>query len=121
MMSEENNGQNNQSAERPRLSLEDPVAPEVLGKLRALQEARMDVGDRHLTLQQEQVRLLAAARRIDEEKQRVFEALLMERGLPPDTVVEIDAGTGKVKVLQEGQPPIPKPPTPEQPTAEPST
>ncbi len=115
----EDNGQQTQA----RKTLDDPIAPEVLGKLRALQEARMDLGDRHLTLQQEQVRLLAAARRIDEEKQRVFEALLMERGLPPDTVVEIDAGSGKVKVLQEGQPPIPPPPaqTSEQPVSEPST
>jgi len=53
---------------------------------------------------------LAAARRIDEEKQRVFEGLLVERGLPPDATVEIDASTGNLKVLISQEPAAPAQP-----------
>jgi len=94
-----------------RLNPDDPVPPEVLQRLRALQEARFEVSDRILTLEQEKVRLLASARRIDEERQRTFEGVLVERGLTPESVVEIDAGTGRLKVIET------KPPAAQAPTA----
>jgi hypothetical protein len=65
----------------------------------------LDVAERFLTLEQEKVKLLAAARRIDEEVQRVFEGLLLERGLSPDATVEIDGVTGSLKVLNSKEPP----------------
>lgn len=90
-----------------RLTPEDPVSMEQLNRLRLLQESRLDISDRFLTLEQEKVKLLAAARRVDEEKQRVFEGLLLERGLPPDATVEIDASTGNLKVLGSPEPSSP--------------
>lgn len=100
-----------------RLTTEDPVSMEQLNKLRLLQESRMDIADRFLTLEQEKVRLLAAARRVDEEKQRVFEGILMERGLAPDATVEIDAGTGKLKVVSVTSAPASPPAPPAQPAS----
>jgi hypothetical protein len=102
------------NGQQRRLTTEDPVSMEQLNRLRLLQESRLDIGDRFLTLEQEQVKLLAAARRVDEEKQRVFEALLLERGLPPDATVEIDAGTGKIKLVNQSSEPANRPTPPQQ-------
>ena len=64
--------------------------------LQRLQQSRMSLGERLLDLEAEKVRLLAAVQRLDNEKTRVFEGILMERGLPPNSVVEIDAETGAI-------------------------
>ena len=113
-MSDQNNGQ-----QQRRLTTEDPVSMEQLNRLRLLQESRLDVSDRFMTLEQEKVKLLAAARRIDEEKQRVFEGILLERGLAPDATVEIDAGTGKLKLLSPSSEPATPPAPPASPAPQP--
>ena len=110
----------NSNGQAPRMTTEDPVSMEQLNRLRLLQESRLDLADRFLTLEQEKVRLLAASRRIDEEKQRVFEGILVERGLAPDATVEIDAGTGKLKLLAESSEPVRRPAPPEAPQPPPS-
>jgi len=105
-MSDQSNGQS-------RLTVNDPVGMDQLNRLRLLQESRMDIADRFLTLEQEKVKLLAAARRVDEEKQRVFEGILIERGLAPDATVEIDAGTGRLRLISDtSEPARPAPPAP---------
>ncbi len=114
---------NGQQQPQRRLTTDDPVSMEQLNRLRLLQESRLDVSDRFMTLEQEKVKLLAAARRIDEEKQRVFQGILVERGLDPHAMVEIDASSGKLKLISEPEsetasPPVP--PTPEAPQTPPS-
>lgn len=94
---------------QPRLAASDPVAAEQLHRLRLLQESRLDIADRFLQLEQEKVKLLAAARRVDEEKQRVFEGILIERGLAPDATVEIDAASGSLKVVSGSSEPVVRP------------
>lgn len=81
-------------------SVSDPVSPEDLARLAELQSARVQVAERMLDLEQEKVRTLRAASNIDTERQRLFERLLMERGLPPNAPVEIEAKTGVIKVLE---------------------
>ena len=107
---------------QPRLTVNDPVPADTLSKLRALQDARQDLADRYLSLEQDQVRILAASRRVDDERQRVFDGLLMERGLAPQTKVEIDANTGKITLFDVPAPDQPVPagdvPAPAQPSAE---
>lgn len=85
--------------EAKKLTVEDPVEPEVLKKLAELRDSRLRIGDQVLDLEGEKVRLLVAVRQIDAEKQRAFEKILMERGLPPTFPVEIDGQTGKIKPL----------------------
>lgn len=81
-----------------KLTIADPVGKDVLDKLEELEMSRANVGMNLLDLKQEEVKLLAAARRIDEERHRVFERVLMERGLAPNMISEIDIATGLLKV-----------------------
>ena len=81
-------------AETPAITPETPVSKETLTALHRLQETRLSLGERLLDLEGDKVRLLAAVQRLDSEKTRIFEALLIERGLPPNAVVEVDAATG---------------------------
>lgn len=105
----------------PRLTQTDPVSQDQLKRLQLLQESHTDIAVRFLTLENEKVKLLAASRRLDDEKQRIFESILIERGLAPDVPVEIDATNGQIRVLsntaEPAQPPAPPAPpqTPQQP------
>lgn len=92
-----------------RLTTNDPVSQDQLNRLRLLQDSHQDIADRFLVLEKEKVKLLAASRRIDDEKQRVFESILIERGLAPDASVEIDASSGMIKVFAQTSEPAQKP------------
>ena len=74
-----------------------PVSEDVLLKLQQLQQSRLHISDQLLDLELTRVKLLAGAQRLDNEKLRTFEGILVERGLPLNTVVEIDGGTGAVR------------------------
>lgn len=76
-----------------------PISAETLTKLQKIQSARLNVADRLMDTELERVKLLATAQRLDIEKQRVFEGVLLERGLPLDTMLEVDATTGSIKYL----------------------
>jgi hypothetical protein len=88
-----------------KLTLNDPVEPETLAKFGELQTARMQACERYTDLELEKVRTLRAVASIDAERQRLFEAVLVSRGLAPNATVEIDAKTGLVKVVDPTQPP----------------
>ena len=95
------------SDEKPKkLSADDPVAPEMRQQLRQLHDARLHMCERAVDLDQEKIQVLAAIKRLDDQKHRVFEAILVERGLPPQTQVEIDGRTGKLKPLQQPESPV---------------
>lgn len=101
------NGQ--QESKQHSLTPDDPVSKEGLETIRQLVEARMDVADRLLSMEQDKIALLAAAKRLDDQRLRFFEALLMERGIDPRTQVELDSNTGRIKVLQPTKKPIEPP------------
>jgi len=82
-----------------RLTPSDPVPGAVLAQFEELSQARMRIAVNLLDLEQEKIRMLAAAKRVDEQKQRLFEHVLVERGLPPNTQVEIDRG-GRIHLMQ---------------------
>lgn len=87
-----------------KLTPNDPVDVETRRKLEELAAARYECGDRLLELEQDKVKLLVAVNRVDEERARIFEKILMERGLPLNTPVEIEAQTGAIKILRDPSP-----------------
>lgn len=83
-----------------RLTAEDPIDSESLKTFNSLESARYEIGIQLLNTEQERVKLLATAHQVDQQRQRMFEKILVERGLPPNTQVEIDATTGKLTLLK---------------------
>jgi len=92
-----------------KLTLEDPVGKEALDKLAELEAAEINTALQVLALRQEEVKLLAASHRIDADRQKLFQRLLIERGLAPNTAASIDPATGKITVLKQPGPPQPVP------------
>jgi hypothetical protein len=110
MQMNENTQEQTSPPEIKKLSPDAPVDGEVLQRLQQVQHARLQVADRLLDLEMEKVRLLASAQRIDNEKTRIFEGILMERGLPPNSIVEVDAETGIITDPRKRMaPPAPPP------------
>lgn len=97
------------SDESKKLTPNDPVDEATRRRLEEFTAARLDIGDKLLEIEQEKVKLLVAANRVDEERGRLFEKILMDRGLPPTTPVEIEAQTGIIRVLRQ---PAPQPAEP---------
>lgn len=86
-----------------KLTVNDPVTPEQLKRIGELTGARYDLADRLLDLEQQKVGILVSAKQVDEEKNRIFNKILMERGLPPGTPIEIDGETGVLTVHQQAK------------------
>jgi hypothetical protein len=91
-------------AETKKLTPLDPVDTATLSDFNRLEGARYELAVQLLDLEQDKVRLLAASHKIDEQRKRTFERILMERGLPPDTQVQVDSTTGMLKVLTPPKP-----------------
>jgi hypothetical protein len=69
-----------------------------------------------LDMEQEKVRILVEARRLDDERTKLFTHVLASRGLMPGIPVEIDPETGKISLIKgaNGQsPPVQAPVAPE--------
>ncbi len=79
-----------------RLTINDPVSQETVQQLRQIQSAQADLGLELLRLEQRKIQVLAVAKKLDEQHQRVFQAILVERGLEPSTPVELDGVSGKI-------------------------
>lgn len=79
-----------------KLSIKDPIDAATLQKFKQFQLARSEVALRLLDLEQEKVRTLRAAAAVDADRAKLFESVLVERGLAPTTAVEIDANTGMI-------------------------
>lgn len=94
------------------VTLDTPVDPATLSRIETIQNARLQLGDRFLDLEQERVRVLRAVANLDAERIRIFEEINVSRGLSPTTPVEIDAKSGKVTPLQTaGDPKVVELPT----------
>lgn len=87
-----------------KLTVNDPVSLESLKEFNQLEAARHDIALRLLELEQERVRLLAAAHQVGKQHERLFEKVLVDRGLPPTTPVDIDSTTGQIKVRESAKP-----------------
>lgn len=86
---------------QPKLSIADPVDAETLRKFQQLQASRLQVAENLLNIEQDKIRLIRAASNIEAERQRLFEGVLLARGLPLNYPVEIDAKTGAMKPVEE--------------------
>jgi hypothetical protein len=86
---------------QPQLTLSDPIDPDTIKRFQQLQSSRLQIADHLLGMEQEKVRLLRAAQNVEAERQRLFEGVLLARGLPPNFPVEIDALTGVIKPIEE--------------------
>jgi len=101
--------------EKRKLTINDPVGVETLGQLHELESRRSQIGSQLLDLEQDRVKLLAAAHRLDEQRNRVYEKLLLDRGITGTEPVEIDAETGKITLLRPaGEPTASPAPAPAQ-------
>jgi hypothetical protein len=85
---------------QPKLTIADPVDVETLTKFQQLQGSRLQVAESLLNLEQDKIRLIRAASNIEAERQRLFEGVLLARGLSPNFPVEIDAKTGVMKPVE---------------------
>jgi len=87
--------------ETQKLTVNDPISPEILAQFNELEDSHYKVANHLLSIEQERIRLLSAAHQVDLQRQRLFEKVLMERGLAPTTQVEIDSKTGTLKLLEK--------------------
>lgn len=108
----------NESPQTPpkKLTLDDPVDKQTMAQLEELEQRRLQVADRLLDLEQEKVKVLGAAHQIDQQRHRIFEKILLERGLPPNAPATIDAQTARVQLVHMNGTPAAQPqqPPPEQ-------
>jgi hypothetical protein len=86
-------------SEDKRLTVDDPVDEATLSSLAKLREVRLAIGAQLIDTEMQKIQLLGSVKKIDEQNQRLFDAILTERGLPIGTVIELDGQTGKLKVL----------------------
>jgi hypothetical protein len=85
--------------EQPRtLTVNDPVEKEVVQQLAEMERARMQLVDRNAYLDLEKDRTLGALRGLEAQHRKIYEKILLTRGLDPTTVVQIDED-GKIEVM----------------------
>lgn len=94
----------NNEGDKRRLTSDDPVPPEQIKRFEEIAAARAAVADQMLRMEQDKIYLLASAKQLDDQHKRLFQALLTERGLPPDTAADLDAKTGKLTVKSPEKP-----------------
>ena len=79
---------------------DSPVSQEVLDKLTQIDNERRQLGTQLLDLENTKIMILAAVRRLDEQRNSVFQELLKERGLSPDTNVSINPETRELTIIK---------------------
>jgi hypothetical protein len=88
-------------SEQKRLTIDDPVDAETRSRFTVLEDSRLRIGEHLLNLELERVKLIRAASAIDTERQKVFERVLIERGLSPSQPFSIDSETGQIKPITQ--------------------
>lgn len=81
------------------LTVNDPIDADTLASIKILREARRDLAENYLDLELERIQLLAAVRKIDQQSSRIYERCNVERGLSPNTEIDIDPDTGALTVM----------------------
>jgi len=89
--------------EHRRLTIDDPVDAESRARFVVIQESRLRVSERLMDLELERVKLIRSVSALDNERQKLFERILIERGLSPSQRVSIDAETGQIRALTQDE------------------
>lgn len=100
------------------LTLEDPVDTDTLRQIEEVHNSRMMVAEQFLECEQDKMRLLSVAHRLDQQRNAIYEKLMLDRGIANDEKVEIDAATGKIALLSTSlnrQTTVPDDPPPDDP------
>ena len=90
-------------SDEQQLTVENPVSREVLAEFQGIRDAQIKLAEQNLLLDREKVRILAASNKLDQQHKRLFETILVDRGLAPDTPVELDASTGKLTLTAQAE------------------
>lgn len=85
-----------------RKTINDPVDAETLARLSDLEQTEMRLGKQLIGLRSDELRIMVAARRIEDERQRLFEKVLIDHGVHPSAVVNIDGTTGRITLTHPG-------------------
>ena len=83
-----------------RLTMDDPVGKEVLEKLAELESAEINAALSLMAMKQEEIKILAVARRVEDERLKIFEKILIDRGVAPNVPATIDQVTGKISLVR---------------------
>jgi len=86
--------------EVPKLNADTPIDAETLRKFEELEGAKAGIAEQFLALEQSRIRLLTAAGQVDTQRRRLYETVLVSRGIDPTTPVEVNGETGVIKVLK---------------------
>lgn len=97
------------------LTANDPIDEELFEQLVTLRDAKQQFALRLLELEHEKIQILAASKRTELQTRRLFDQILVERGMDPTTEVFIDGQTRKL-ILKGAE--NPKAPEKENPKAE---
>lgn len=95
-----------------RLTVDDPVSQETIQAFRQIQAAQADVSVELMMLEQRKIQLMAAFKKLQEQHDRTFQGVLVERGLPPNTAAELEGKTGRLILKTPPKPqqePTPQP------------
>lgn len=87
--------------DKPQLkTVNDPVEPAVVQKLEQLEASRYKLASRLLMIEEDKVRLLRASTALATEHGKIYEQILLERGLDPLSRVTVDED-GKIEVVTD--------------------
>lgn len=93
-------------SDEPRhLTPDDPLTRDEIGQLNIVEDAYGQVARRLMGMELEKIQLLAAGRRLTEQKGALFDRILTERGLDPKTPCEVDERTHRLILLRKPEPP----------------
>lgn len=81
-----------------KLTLEDPIDSETLTHFKALRDTRLTLSETFVNLELEKIRVLAAIKELDKQNARLFERCVVDRGLPPETEIDLDSETGRITI-----------------------
>jgi molybdate-binding protein len=96
------------------LTVSDPVDQDTLERFAQLDYSASQIGRRFVDMEMERVRLVRSCASIEQERTKLFEKVLLDRGLAPNTVVHINPQTGEIKTeeqMAEAMAAIQQPPT----------
>ena len=75
------------------LTVNDPVSEDVFEQLVTLRDSKQQMALKLLELENDKIQILAASKRTEMQSRRLFEQILVERGIDPSQEVVIDANT----------------------------
>jgi len=87
--------------ENPLMALTEPVSEDTLKVLGDIQIGLQSVAAEFVAIEERKIHLLLVNKKLKDRSRKVFASLCVERGLSPDTVVEIDEHTKQLRVIDE--------------------